>query len=84
MENKFFSRIYDVVHYKHFFRDHINLVILKKRKKNLKKNIFFSSIFQKFLQLEKYSRWKINIKSIFGQHKILYKKIKKNLDFEIL
>jgi hypothetical protein len=50
----------------------------------LKKNIFFSSIFQKFLQLEKYSRWKINILSIFGQHKILYKKIKKNLIFEIL
>jgi hypothetical protein len=24
--------IYDVVHYKHFFRDHNNLVILKKRK----------------------------------------------------
>jgi hypothetical protein len=49
----------------------------------LKKNIFFSSIFQKFLQLEKYPRWKINIQSIFGQHKILYKKIKKNLIFEI-
>jgi hypothetical protein len=56
---------------------------MKKRKK-FKKKIFFSSIFQKFLQLEKYSRWKINIQSIFGQHKILYKKIKKNLIFEIL
>jgi hypothetical protein len=81
---KFIPRIYDVVHYKNFFRDHNNLVILKKRKKIKKKNIFFSSIFQKFLQLEKYSRWKINIQSIFGQHKILYKKIKKNLIFEIL
>jgi hypothetical protein len=50
----------------------------------LKKNIFFSSKLQKFSRLEKYSRWKINIQSIFGQHKILYKKIKKNLDFEIL
>jgi hypothetical protein len=69
---------------KTFFRDHNNLVILKKRKKNLKKKYFFSSLFQKFLQLEKYSRWKINIQSIFGQHKILVKKIKKNLIFEIL
>jgi hypothetical protein len=42
----------DVEHYKHFFRDHNNLVILKKEK-NLKKNIFFSSTFQKILQLEK-------------------------------
>jgi hypothetical protein len=38
---------------KTFFRDHNNLVILKKRKKNLKKNIFrnhfkTSSSFQKF------------------------------------
>ena len=47
----------------------------------LKKKYFFSSILQKFSRLEKYSRWKINIQSIFGQHKILYKKIKKNLDF---
>jgi hypothetical protein len=44
---------------------------------------FISSIFQKFLQLEKYSRWKIIIQSIFGQLKILYKKIKENLIFEI-
>jgi hypothetical protein len=29
--------IYDVEHYKHFFRDHNNLVILKK----IKKKIFF-------------------------------------------
>jgi hypothetical protein len=36
----------------------------------LKKNTFFSSKLQKFLQLDKYSRWKINIQSIFGQHKI--------------
>jgi hypothetical protein len=47
----------------------------------LKKNIFFHQYFKKFLQLEKYSRWKINIQSIFGQHKILYKKIKKKFDF---
>jgi hypothetical protein len=39
--------------------------------------------FQKYLQLEKYSRWKINIQSIFGRHKILYLKIKKNLIFEM-
>jgi hypothetical protein len=38
---KFIPRIYDIVHYKHFFRDHNNLVILKKRKKNSRKNIFF-------------------------------------------
>jgi hypothetical protein len=49
----------------------------------LKKNIFFSSKLQKFSRLGKYSRWKINIQSIFGQHKILYLKIKKNLIFEI-
>jgi hypothetical protein len=73
----------DVEHYKHFFRDHNNLVIPKKKKKRKKKN-FFLSILQKFLQLKKYSRWKINIQSIFGQHKILYQEIKKNLIFEIL
>jgi hypothetical protein len=32
--------IYDVEHYKHFFRDHNNLVIPKKNKK-IKKKIFF-------------------------------------------
>jgi hypothetical protein len=69
--------IYDVEHYKHFFRDHNNLVIPRKRKKIQKKNIFFSSIFQKFLEVED-EKMKINIQSIFGQHKILYKKIKKN------
>jgi hypothetical protein len=61
-------------------------IALKRRGSPLKikkKNIFFSSKLQKFLQLEKYSRWKINIQSIFGQHKILYLKIKKNLIFEI-
>jgi hypothetical protein len=35
---KIIPRIYDVVHYKHFFRDHSNLVILKKRKKFKKKH----------------------------------------------
>jgi hypothetical protein len=69
--------------YRHFVLVPVPLTDRKKRC-ILKKNIFFSSIFQKFLQLEKYSRWKINIQSIFGQHKILYKKIKKNMDFEIL
>jgi hypothetical protein len=49
---KFIPRIYDVVHYKNFFRDHNNLVILKKRKK-IQKNILrnhlkTSSSFQKF------------------------------------
>jgi hypothetical protein len=33
----------DVEHYKHFFRDHNNLVIPKKRKKE-KKNFFFINI----------------------------------------
>jgi hypothetical protein len=33
------------------------------------------------LQLKKYSRWKINIRSIFGQHKIPYQEIKKKIDF---
>jgi hypothetical protein len=47
----------------------------------LKKNIFFSSILKKFSRHEKYSSWKINIQSIFGQHKILYKKIKKKFGF---
>ena len=56
----------------------------QKKEKKFQKKIFFSSILQNFLQLEKYSRWKINILSIFGQHRILYKKIKKNLIFEIL
>ncbi len=51
--------------------------------KIFRKNLFLS-YFQKCLQLKKYSRWKINIQSIFGQHKILYQKIKKNLIFEIL
>ncbi len=39
--------MYDVEHYKHFFRDHINLVIPKKRKKNSKKNIFFHQFYKK-------------------------------------
>jgi hypothetical protein len=34
--------IYDVEHYKHFFRDHNNLVIPKKNKK--KNNFFFINI----------------------------------------
>jgi hypothetical protein len=46
--------------------------------------IFFLSSLKKFLQLKKYSRWKLNIQSIFGRHRILYQKIKKNLIFEIL
>ncbi len=91
MENKhpehfwseFIPCIYDVEHYKHFFRNHNNLVIPKKRKKIQKQKFFLSSL-QKFLQLKKYSRWKINIQSIINQHKILYQKIKKNLFFEIL
>jgi hypothetical protein len=45
--------------------------IIKSFRKKEKKNIFFSSSLQKVLQLEKYSRWKMNIQSIFGQHKIL-------------
>jgi hypothetical protein len=45
---KFIPRIYDVVHYKHFFRDHNNLVILKKRKKFKKKMFFFINISQIF------------------------------------
>jgi hypothetical protein len=50
----------------------------------LKKNIFFHQNYKNFQDSKKNSKWKINIQSIFGQHKILYKKIKKNLDFEIL
>jgi hypothetical protein len=57
------------------------LVVLRKHLFFWRKYFFLSSL-QKFLQLKKYSRWKINIQSIFGQHKILYKKIKKNFDFE--
>jgi hypothetical protein len=37
---KFIPYIYDIEHYKHFFRNHNNLVIPKKRKKNSKKIIF--------------------------------------------
>ena len=64
---KFIPLIYDVVHYKQFLRDQNKLFIPKKRKKNSKKNIFLSSL-QKCFQLEKYSRWKINIQSIFARH----------------
>jgi hypothetical protein len=39
-----------------------------KREKKIQKKYFFSAILQIFLQLKKYSRWKINIQSIFGQH----------------
>ena len=46
--------------------------------------IFFLSSLKKFLQLKKYSRWKINIQSIINQLKFRYQKIKKNLIFEIL
>jgi hypothetical protein len=38
---KFIPYIYDIEHYKHFFRNHNNLVIPKKEKKFKKKNIFF-------------------------------------------
>jgi hypothetical protein len=47
------------------------------QEKKFKKKYLFSAILQKFLQLKKYSRWKINTQSIYGQHKILYQKIKK-------
>jgi hypothetical protein len=56
----------------------------QKKEKKFKNKYLFSAILQKVSQLEKYSRWKINIQSIFGKHKILYQKIKKNLIFEIL
>jgi hypothetical protein len=56
----------------------------RKKEKKIQKKYFFSALLQKMLQLKKYSRWKINIQSIFGQHKILYQEIKKNLIFEIL
>ena len=52
----------------------------QKKEKKFQKKIFFSAILQKFSQLGNYSRWKI----IFGQHKIFYQKIKKNLIFEML
>jgi hypothetical protein len=68
LKNAFFKCILKM-HFKTHLKMHFNRIS--------------KSTFQKFLQLEKYSRWKINIQSIFGQHKILYKKIKKNLDFEI-
>ncbi len=42
--------IYDVVHYKHFFRDQNNSVIPEKRKKK------FSSSFQKFHRYEEQQR----------------------------
>jgi hypothetical protein len=42
---KFLSRIFDVEHFEHFFRDHNNLVIPKKKK--IKKKSFSSS-FVKF------------------------------------
>jgi hypothetical protein len=42
----------DVEHYKHFFRDHNNLVILKKEKKE-KKIFFFPQHFKKFYNWKK-------------------------------
>jgi hypothetical protein len=39
---KFIPYIYDIEHYKHFFRNHNNLVIPKKRKK-IQKKIFIKS-----------------------------------------
>ena len=59
-------------------REGAPLVFFKKTLIILEKIIFFIILTKIF------SRWKINIQSIFGQHKILYKKIKKNLIFEIL
>jgi hypothetical protein len=67
---------YKPLSYEHFFRDQNILVIPKKRKKKFKKKYFFSS--QKILKMEiKHAR-------VFGQHKILYQKIKKKFIFEIL
>jgi hypothetical protein len=54
------------------------------QKKKIQKKNLFSAPSKKFSQLGNYSRWKINTQSIFGKHKILHQKIKKNLDFEIL
>ena len=58
-----------------------SISFFEKNKKYFGKYNYFYSALQTFLQLKKYSWWKINIQSIFGQHKILYKKIKKNLNF---
>ena len=63
-----------------FYEIRINYSFRKKEKK-IQKKIFFLSSLQKILQLKKYSRWKINIQSIFGQHKILYQKVTKKIDF---
>ncbi len=38
----------------------------QKKEKKILKRIFFSAILQKFYQLKKYSRWKINIQRIFA------------------
>ena len=51
---KFIPRIYDVEHYKHFFRNHNNLVIPKKRKKISK--IIISSSFENLIVTSKVIR----------------------------
>ncbi len=60
--------IYDVEHYKHFFLDHINLVIPKKRKKNSKKKNFRYH-FKNFIVIKKVIRQQrsIDIKGILKQ-----------------
>ena len=47
-----------------FFDIRINYSFRKKEKK-IQKKYFFSAILQIFLQLKKYSRWKINIQEHF-------------------
>ncbi len=39
---------YKPLSYEHFFRDHNNLVIPKKRKKNSQKNIFYQQYYKNF------------------------------------
>ncbi len=66
---KFISWIYDIEHYKHFFRDHNNLVIPKKKEKYFKKNIFHHH--QNFIFTSKVKRRRsIDSKGILKQRNI--------------
>ncbi len=60
-----------------------SISFFKKTHNILEKKIFFI-IFTKIFTTQKILKMENKHPSIFGQHKILYQKIKKNLNFDIL